>query len=72
MSYWIGDETVRGTIVGGEHHIGQRRYKFYTKDGKPITYVWQFFDNDAQAEAWFQEQFPEHYKRGVEMRSWDC
>ncbi len=71
MSYWIGDESVRGTIVGGEDHIGQQRYKFYTLDGKPITYKFYWFNDDTAAEAWFKKTFPEHYKDGVEMRAWD-
>lgn len=71
MTYHIGDEVVNGTIIGGDHHIGQKRYKFYTTSGDPITYQCHWFDDDAQAEAWFKDEHPEHYRKGAEMRVWD-
>ena len=68
MTYWIGTETVRGTVIGDQ--APRFRYRFYTKEGDLIHYDWVHFDDDAQAEAWFKENYPEHYKRGVEMRAW--
>ena len=62
-------ETVNGTIIGdtAPHY----RYKFYTDDGALIHYDWVHFDDDAQAVEWFKAEYPEHFKRGVEMRRWN-
>jgi hypothetical protein len=62
-------ESVRGTVIGPVET--RKRYKFYTQDGKPITYDWHFAHTDAEAVQWFKENYPEHYARGVEMRAWD-
>lgn len=29
------------------------------------------FENDDQAEEWFKENYPDWYKKGVEMRCFD-
>ena len=62
-------ESVRGTIIGDDH-APRYRYKFFTKDGQCIHYDWVHFDSDAEAEEWFKATYPDHYKRGVEMRAW--
>ena len=67
MNDWT-TETVRGTIIGDMSPY--YRYKFYS-NGKPIHYDFVHFDTDAEAVHWFSQNYPDHFKAGVEMRRWD-
>ena len=59
-------EEVRGTVIGSFY----RRYEFWTiEDPRCLAKKW--FVSDDEAEQWFKENYPEHYKNGVEMRCWD-
>ena len=68
MNDWT-TETVNGTIIGDAPPY--YRYKFYTDDGALIHYNFVHYETDAEAVAWFKENYPDHFKRGVEMRRWD-
>ena len=70
MSYFIGDEEIRGVIIGGEPSAAYR-YEFWTKAAPAPMIARAWFDNDAEAVAWFKAQHPESFARGVEMRVWD-
>ena len=61
-------ETVRGTIVGGEH----RPYAFFDLEGnclsgKRVLY----FPTDEAAIDYAAETWPDAYRRGIEVRCWD-
>ena len=66
--YYIGDEVVRGTIIGTQY----RRYEFWTTDDPPSKIAGPvYYEHDAEAVTWFRENYYEQYKQGVEMRTWD-
>jgi len=76
QSYYIGDESVRGTIIGGERE--EKRYQFWTYGDPPHQITGsKWFKTDEEAIAWFEEHYAETLKRereqhgGVEMRTWD-
>lgn len=46
-------------------------YEFWTRDGKTKITDRRLFESDEQAEAWFKENYPIEYKRGVEMRRYN-
>jgi hypothetical protein len=76
QSYYIGDESVRGTIIGGERE--EKRYQFWTYDDPPLQITGsKWFKTDEEAIAWFEDNYTETLKRereqhgGVEMRTWD-
>lgn len=70
MTYFIGDEEVRGTIIGGDPPAAYR-YEFWTKVAPPQMIARAWFDNDAEAAAWFTSHDPDSFARGLEMRVWD-
>jgi hypothetical protein len=78
MSYYIGEETVRGTIIGDGKPEGKKRYQFWTYGDPPeqIT-LSKWFESDEEAVAWFKKNYAEtlEWERavrgGVEMRTWD-
>jgi hypothetical protein len=61
----VWDETVRGTIIGD---MGDTHYQFW-QDGRKIA------ETDATCDGaairWFQENYPDQYAQGVEMRAFD-
>lgn len=74
-SYWIGDEDVRGVIIGAM----KTPYRFFRKVKRlsdnqivdePITGM-MYFENDDEAEAWIKENHPGFYALGVEIRIYD-
>lgn len=66
-TYWIGDEEVNGTIIGGE----QKRYRFYTETQPPEPIAGPvYFDTDQEAIDWFKRTYPAQFKAGAEMRVW--
>lgn len=62
--YWIGDESVRGHIIGNV----EWPYEFW-QDGE--RFARGYFENDAEAESWCREHYPERAAGGVEMRCFD-
>jgi len=75
--YHLGQEVVRGTIIGGEGWY----YEFWqTKDHpeckppfcfKPGRIDRGHFANDEEAEAYVKQYHPTEYRFGVEMRCFD-
>lgn len=68
-------EVVSGTIIGRytypyEFWINEDRWEYVDKDGKRRVAKGNF-ENDTQAIAWFKENYPTEFKKGVEMRVWD-
>ena len=65
---WTDD--VRGIIIGGD----DRRYEFWTEERIPWQGIFPemicrgSFPNDEEAIAWFKEKYPDHFRRGAEMR----
>lgn len=62
-------DEVRGVIIGGQ----DRTYEFWPKPEHERLAKWTWiargcFPNDEEAVAWFREQYPEWFARGVEMR----
>lgn len=66
-------DDVRGIIVSTPEADGRaERYEFFAKlPGFAFTvYLNQgYFANDAAAEAWVKEHYPDEYKGGIEMRT---
>ena len=56
-------EHVNGTVIGAFYHA----YRFYRLDGRRLTRLLYFVDDD-EAKAWVKENHPDEYKAGVEMR----
>lgn len=68
-------ESVDGIIIGQmlvpyEFWIDEPRLEYVTRRGKRRI-AKNCFENDEEAVAWFKENYPVEYKRGVEMRVWD-
>lgn len=57
---------VDARIIGGFDFV----YRFYSHSGKPLT-AFRLFANDDEAIEWFRANFPDDYKRGVEMRRYE-
>ncbi len=53
---------VNGTVIGAFTHA----YRFY-QNGRRLTRMLYFVDDD-EAEAWVEENYPDEYKSGIEMR----
>ena len=74
LGYWIGDEEVNGTIIGGMTQTYQFWHDVQLGDGtvlnEPITGKREF-ETDAEAVQWFRENYPAEYAAGAEMRIWD-
>lgn len=60
------DEEVNGIIVGGY----AVKYEFWTRDGKQRI-AREYCNSDADAVAWFKENYPDWFATGVEMRVFD-
>jgi hypothetical protein len=63
-----GYDEPRGILIGSDFRA---RYKFFTRNGRQFHYRDEYFDSDAEAEAWVREHYPDHYAAGVGMRVWD-
>lgn len=62
-------EEVSGVIIGDVTFP----YEFWTtgEEYGNIRIDKNFFPNDETAIEWFKDKYPDHYKRGVEMRVYD-
>lgn len=74
MTYYVGEEVVRGTIIGDITYP----YEFWIEEevsyqSKPVSrrIAKSFFRNDTEAVEWFKENYPNEFKHGVEMRAYD-
>ena len=61
----VWDESVRGTIIGGDNTT---RYQFWNGDRKLAETEAQ---NDGTAIEWFKVNYPDEYAKGAEMRAFD-
>lgn len=71
MAYQQYTDDVNGTVIGGFSHP----YEFWIDEPYPLCckrkVASNWFEDDEEAIAWFKENYPDEYKRGVEMRVWD-
>ena len=60
----VWDESVRGTVIGGD----DTRYEFHCKGGAVKS---NYFTSDTKAIEWFKATYPVLYANGAEMRVFD-
>ena len=67
------EEDVDGIIIGGD----DIRYEWWTEERLPHMGIYPHkiaagsFDDDKSACDWFAANYPEHWRRGCEMRVYD-
>lgn len=68
--YYTDD--VHGVVIGGDDTAVC--YRFYTTvpPGIPHYLGEGWFECDADAEAHARAAYPDAYRRGIEMRAYDC